>query len=486
MLGTWRSHTEYQQSLTDFLKLEAVRNPKSLEAYETSILKFYSMNLDGIKDDFEPRFSTTGRPSNLQPEMHRALVLMSDQKEESIDDWVVTAAASPMFCALIGVAPDKFPGASTLRDFISRLWLEEPPDRLKIPEKKPKEKYGSGKMPPKKPGIIKELADQAIVGATFDDVPERLLQEIFHQVAVIPSIEAGLVENPDKLKTSGDGTDVESHANPRGHKNCDCEGECNCARRFADPEADWGWDSYHKRWFYGYTAYILSTHNSALNLDLPLYLRFETASAFDGVSLIKSLAQARSIWQGSLNIDSFLGDSAHDNYAAYNLLYNWGIKPFIDLNPRGAADPKPKKRLVLSKNGAPVCADGYDMTRWGYDAKRFRIKYRCPLAAGKVASCPYCANCSKSAYGKIVYIRTADDLRLLTPVPRGTDQWKENYNLRTASERVNNRVLTDYELERPKRYGKKKLAFFAFMNAINVHLDAQVKFGGVTIADLIA
>jgi hypothetical protein len=53
----------------------------------------------------------------------------------------------------------------------------------------------------------------------------------------------------------------------------------------------------------------------------------------------------------------------------------------------------------------------------------------------------------------------------------------DGYNERTAAERVNNRILTDYRLEQPKRRGKKTLAFFAFVNAINVHLDAAVKCG---------
>lgn len=62
----------------------------------------------------------------------------------------------------------------------------------------------------------------------------------------------------------------------------------------------------------------------------------------------------------------------------------------------------------------------------------------------------------------------------------------ETYKLRTASERVNNRILTDYGLEPPKRYGKMRLCSFTFLGSINVHLDAMVKHVYGSVKDLIA
>ena len=480
MLGTWRSHAEYQRFLVDALMEIKAHNPRSLEHFRTTILKLYSLNLDSVKTDFEERFSLTGRPSNFQPEMFRSFVLMSDQKIADIDEWRKIAIATPIFCALVGVEPRDFPGASTLRDFISRLWLEGAPERVKTVEPKPREKLGKNKKPPKNPGIIKELADKALSGSTFDEIPEKLLQTLFAKVAVQPSVGAGLIGDPHKLVLSGDGTPVISNASPRGVAT-----DSPDQRRFADPLARWLWDSYHERWFYGYMAYILSANNPDLKLDLPLYLRFAHTSSFDGVTFVEAIAHFRSLFSGIFNIDQLLLDSAHDNLATYSLLHHWNIIPFIDLNKRSPAQPQ-SRTLRFSLRGAPVCADGFEMVNWGYDGKRFRIKYRCPLLAGSVKSCPFDAQCNKTIYGKIVYVRLADDLRLFTPVPRNTDEWKQTYNRRSASERVNNRILTDYQLERPKRYGKKKLMFFAFMNAINVHLDAQVKHGGLALDTILA
>jgi len=305
------------------------------------------------------------------------------------------------------------------------------------------------------------------------------------KTAVIPSANAGLLGDPLKLNISGDGTCVESHAYPSGHKTCSCQQPCSCRRRFADPEAHWGWDSYHERWFYGYTAYLLAVHNENLKLDLPVYMRFVDASRNDGVTLVAALAHARYLYRDILAFDGLIADAAHDRYPIYDLLNHWHIKPFVALSDRFDNNLQ-TEGLRLSQNGIPVCADGFEMYRDGFDWTKNRIKYRCPLVKGKVKSCPYTAQCNKSLYGKIVYLRLISNLRLFTPVPRNSLEWLVTYKLRTASERVNNRILTDYILEPPKRYGKAKMASFAFLNAINVHLDALVKHVFAPVTSLVA
>jgi hypothetical protein len=328
------------------------------------------------------------------------------------------------------------------------------------------------------------MVEKALSGQTFKQIPERLLQAIFTKTALIPSVNMGLLGDANKLAVSGDGTCVESHASHRGRKVCLCHGDCSCPRSFADPDAKWGWDSYHECWFYGYTAYMLSVQNNKLGLSLPIYMKFTEASRNESVTMVTALAHARYLYKDFLKIDSFIGDSAHDYYPTYSLLHQWKIKPFIPLSER--FDNKFQvDGLTLSTKGIPVCADGHDMSNWGYDRAKSRIKFRCPAIAGKVKSCPYFHNCNKSLYGKIVYLRLISNLRLLTPVPRGTPEWDEVYKQRTASERVNNRILTDYLLERPKRYGKNKIAFFAFFNAINVHLDAHAKFGNSELSTFV-
>lgn len=485
MLGIWRTHADFQKSMIEVVNSEFKHNPKSIANHEAAILKMYYLNLDNVKEDFVPLFSLTGKPSHQQPELLRSFLLMSHYKHAGIDEWVAFASASPILCALAGVTSETFPGASTHRDFISRLWMAGKPSRLKKPKQKPKGKHGKQKLPPKNPGIVAYMVEKALSGEVFKAIPERLLQTLFMKTAVLPSAQAGLLGDIKNLVISGDGTCVESHAFTHGRKTCKCKGSCECPRRYADPDAKWGWDSYHEKWFYGYTAYLLSVHNKDKNLDLPIYLKFVDASRNDSVTLIAALAHARYMYRDTLRFDSLIADAIHDNYPTYNLLKQWRVKPFIALNNR--SDNKLQVNgLQLSGNGVPICADGYEMLNWGLDWKKYRVKYRCPLVTGKVKSCSYDLQCNKSLYGKIVYLRLASDLRLLTPVPRQSPEWKDIYIRRTASERVNNRFLIDYQLERHKRYGKANLSAFAFFNVINVHLDALLKFRNVSVNCFVA
>lgn len=486
MLGIWRPHAEYQTYLLKKLKQLLKNYSKPIQEFSATILKMWQLDLDPMKPIIAPLFSTTGRPSNQQPEIMRLLVLMSDQREHDIDKWLKVVAITPLFCALVGLDASDLPGASTVRDYISRLWQGEKPDPLQPPTCRPKMRYGKEKQPPKRPGIIAHLCREAKTGETFHDTPESVLQAVFLHVALTPSALLGLLGNTHKLKVSADGTCVESHARPFGHKNCLCVESCNCHRRFADPLATWGWDSYHERFFYGYSLYALSIHNASLRLDLPIYLRFADASQFDGVSLIESFAHSRNLYQNLLRFDAVIADSAHDNHPTYDLMRHFKVRPFIDLNRRKNGETPKPQNIPLSKNGTPVCAAGHEMVYWGFDKTKFRTKYRAPCVVGHVSGCPLTEQCCPTPYGKIIYLRHTDNLRFYPPVPRDSDKWKAIYDERTAAERVNNRILTDYKLEQPKRRGKKCLSFFAFINAINIHLDARVRCGYLDLNALIA
>jgi len=47
---------------------------------------------------------------------------------------------------------------------------------------------------------------------------------------------------------------------------------------------------------------------------------------------------------------------------------------------------------------------------------------------------------------------------------------------RTAAERVNDRIMQDYRLEFTRVRSKKRLFFYITAAAMNMHLDAQLKF----------
>jgi len=60
-------------------------------------------------------------------------------------------------------------------------------------------------------------------------------------------------------------------------------------------------------------------------------------------------------------------------------------------------------------------------------------------------------------------------------LPEGTEEYKRIYNNRTASERVNNRILNDYHLHDMRIHTRKRYSFFAMIVGINIHPDARLK-----------
>ena len=96
-----------------------------------------------------------------------------------------------------------------------------------------------------KPKITEVLVNRLLNGKIIHFNFEATLQHLFYSVAVLPSVQCGLISS-ENLTVSGDGTAVHTHANPRGHRlNPDPDKPYNpdVPRHFSAPDASWGWDS---------------------------------------------------------------------------------------------------------------------------------------------------------------------------------------------------------------------------------------------------
>ncbi|MGC8970573.1 MAG: transposase [bacterium] len=286
----------------------------------------------------------------------------------------------------------------------------------------------------------------------------------------------GLIESNAKI--SSDGAPVESPSNPYGKKTCDCSKKgirhCKCKRRFSDPLARWGWDSYHKRYFFGYTLYAISTNNG--RYDLPLHFILPHLYRHDSVSAVIALSQLKTI-HPEQNFSYFIADSAHDNTATYRLCRFYGLNPIIELNPKNTSK---EKVASFDDYGRPICPLGLPMVNWGYNRDRCRIKWRCPILASKktkkqLGECPIRELCSGSSYGRVIYTYPETNLRLFTNPPRGSKLWEDIYSkYRSSAERCMKRILIDYKLESARVYSRKQWIWRIAFICINIHLDAWI------------
>ena len=476
MLGFWRSHCDYQKFVVNELSSIAHINPHALFEYESGISKLYILNLDELKRIIAPLYSITGRPSNSQPEIFRSLILMN-HLGIPLDKWTTKLKNSFVLRTIAGFTSENIPQVASYYDFINRIIKLDERSKLKKKKRKPSKKIGKGKkLPPKHPNIVARLVDKIVDGRRLNNRPELILQKIFADVCVKQSINLGLVNQT--VSISGDGTCIKTGASSFGVKTCKCSESgnyhCDCTRKFSDPNATWGWDSHKDQWFYGYTGYFISTYNKVLKLDLPLYLRLVDAKRHDSVSAVVALSEFKDLFP-NLIIDTFISDSASDNYPTYELLDHFNINAVIALNSKNKGNFKYPLHLSIDENGVPICSGGNKMVAYGFNAKdRCRLKWRCPRVLGKTEACSACENCSKSAYGRVVYTKPSWDLRLFAKIPRGSERWKLKMNERTAAERVNNRILNNYGIENSKVRGKKRISFFTTIAGFNIHLDAQL------------
>ena len=483
MLGYWRANAEYQGFVFAVLKEIASSNRESVLEYKEAISKMLIFNTDPLKNIIAPLYSPIGRPASVQPEIFRSFVLMN-HLQIPLDKWTEKLTNNKVLRTIAGFTYENLPKTSSYYDFINRIYGSDERPIVRGKKSKPRQKLKKGeKLPPKNPGVVSKLvaqlmADEAKFLKRINRRKERFLQKIFAAVSVDRSVELGLI--PESVSVSGDGTCIKTGASHYGTKTCKCNEQgiykCDCPRKFSDPSATWGWDSHNTSWFYGHTGYFISAYNKDLKADLPLYLRLVEASRHDSVSAVFALAEFKDLYP-NLHINTFISDSASDNYATYELLHHWNVNAVIALNPKNKGNFKYPPALRINDHGVPVCPAGHNMIRFGFcGMDRCRIKWRCPRVLGKAQPSEPCSNCSPSPYGRVIYTKPLWDLRLFTKIPRGSNAWKSKMKQRTAAERVNNRILHHYGIENAKTRGKKRISFLVTLAAVNVHLDAQLKF----------
>lgn len=452
----------------------------NLDFHAHDIALFRMLDLDPAIPLLRQAYSHTGKPAKDPTILFRGLLLAS-RKCWGPKELVKQLRGHRILRALIGLENDDVPGVSTFYDFMKRLVPIFEHARIRTPfgrKTKPKNLGADGKIPDKKPKqrttriTEKILEDKFSLAAT----PERTLQLIFKEVAIRPSLALNLIQ-PNPV-VSGDGTCLRTGASSTGRKICECrkngQYRCHCKRKFPDPLASIGWDSQTKSYYYGYTAFFMTTYSTKHKKDLPLSVRLVDAKRHDSLTALLALQEFRELYP-EFQMSAFLADAAMDNYPTYSLLHEWEIPAIIDLNSHT------NKRssigdITFDQKGTPICPAGLPMVYWGKWDQTFhtRIKFRCPSAAHKSCTCPLNECCNKKPYGRVFYTHSKEDLRLYPRIPRQSRTFKKLFKQRTATERINKQVLVDHGLETMKLRTKHRNFFYTVMACIDIHLKAQV------------
>lgn len=491
---SWQSHAEYH---TNFLHLKAKFSSQfRLELwnrYSKEREMLLSLNLDPIGEYLSRFYSRGGRPAQNQAQIFRSFLLFAllfnrTDAKLSLTKWVRDVLPyNPIFISLIGCrSAETLPPLGSYFDFMNRLWKgprENYSRSCLLPKgkngKKPKKIIGTdGKLVEPEPEkfLTRDMVDRIFDGMQLSDGSQDVLQDIFFLAAVLPSLQKGLLSK-DQLTLSGDGTAVEAHANPHGRKAKSVDNAPDGLRKkrhYSDPDAQWGWDSHEKRWYFGRTLYLLCSRNSDFKVELPILMNFTSAKRHDSINFLFAM-DAFGRHEAGMQPTNICLDSAHDNLPTYELLEHWDINALIDINRRNGTEDGIPEDISLDKDGHPLCQAGFRMCGWGYDKSKQAHKFRCPMACKKMDNCPCSEQCSKSSYGRTVYIPTDGNPRFHPRIPRDSEQYQSIYKERTACERVNNRILNDYHLLELKIHGDDHYSFWTMIIGVCLHMNAWYK-----------
>jgi hypothetical protein len=490
MLRYWELHEDYQRKLLLNLKSLSLTEKSRVVSMDKSLSKLYLLNLDNLLPVIKHLYSDTGRPATNQQGIIRSLVLMLESKKHSITNWAKKVASDRLLCAACGFEFGKAPSHASYYDFIKRLWLSSHKEHIKRKIKpksfysKPRMKLKAGqKLPTKHTGATAKFASLAERGKLREERPEKIFQEFLARCVVDKSADMGLLGNVNNFSIAMDGSCYNSGASHHGVKICDCKSKgiynCKCPRRYSDPDARWGWDSYHEQYFYGDTLFCTTASDSPY--DLPIYLRMQ-ATRHDSILTIFALNEVRKLYP-YITFKNFIADGAMDNYATYRLLHKWNMIPFIPLDSNARIDyVKPHPGILcFDDDGNPICMGGIPYQHVGFSFPK-GIKYRCWFDYhGIEKPC----KCSDSKYGRTIYIKPDYDLRLFPPVPRNTKAFRDKFKTRTSVERSNKRILVDYNVEAGKCRSSKHRFARATFAAANIHLDAWIKHTGFSTNNLL-
>lgn len=191
-------------------------------------------------------------------------------------------------------------------------------------------------------------------------------------------------------------------------------------------------------YFWGYRNHVITDMPS----ELPVLELTKPANVADPKLFIPLFKQAQDDF--SLAPEVVLGDSIYDSEEILSFVIDQlKAKPRIARNYRWELH----RPVKLSACGKPVCIAGFEMIYWGKfkDRGKIRKKFCCPVTHSKKfakehPSCPWNHPAFIRGKGCYTYLRGDRDIR--KSIDYGSELFKEQYNMRTGSERLASRLLT--------------------------------------------
>lgn len=428
--------------------------------------------------------------------MLRCLLLALLVGQASLNRWVADLRACRVLRVLCGMDEEKGPGVGTLYDMLHRLHdgpirtcacggTEAPSDHER--------RRACQARPPQLPAEPKASGDDSVTEKLVAELeaarhlpnPNDLLarlSSLLLTMAVVPSLQRGLLGDSEAVVACGDGSALVTGASSYGHKICGHgRQKCECDRIWTDGDARVGYDSYRDRYFFGHHSYEWSV--TTAGHDLPLAISLEPGNTTDftaGPACFERLQKDLRSHQVPLRIAVAVADKGHDAKAIYAYFRAQNIETVIPLQKAPASYPE-RPELKLSERGVPLCEAHMEMAPHGTSRKGHRI-FVCPVKAGKQPHCPLAPQETPDwrcrPEGKLTPTVTLSENtqpRLSPSIPRNSERYKTLSKQRSGCERSNATKKETFRLEQARH---RRASFWL----IRLHLIAILQHARVWVS----
>lgn len=221
-------------------------------------------------------------------------------------------------------------------------------------------------------------------------------------------------------------------------------------RHKSDPDAAWGARPKRQRrgggdarvdrdlvYWYGYLVELVVDCGTELPVAFEV-LPANTSETTRFVPLLTGLAEEQ---PGLVRrTEAVIADAGYDSTAnCRHVLEEMKALPIIKMCLRQERDEVcGASEDLCTELGTQLCLGGQPMVYAGRDGDW--LKWRCPVACGRLERCPERTRCTASAYGAVRKVKIERDPRRYPGLWRESKKWTRLYRKRTAVERVNGRL----------------------------------------------
>lgn len=239
----------------------------------------------------------------------------------------------------------------------------------------------------------------------------------------------------------------------------------------SDPDAGWGIrekrkkkdgkvEKVTKKWF-GYLVTLIVDCDH----ELPVSFDVSPANQSEMTKLPKMFDDLREK-HPDMDIRTVIADAGYDSAENCGYVLNkLKALPVIKMRLKDGPDAECTTSICrCTELGVPICDEGSKMRYAGRDGDY--LKWRCPAVLdGRACKCTI-DNCSTSAYGRVLKVRTAEDVRRFPGLSRDSHKWRRLYRKRSACERVNARLKNYLLLDEQRVRGRGKVTVQVAMSIL--------------------